>query len=273
VNFTAGDAKVYRLNVSLGNRADLPAATLREAASPSPTALTIPSRLEGELSKPGEVDRYPLNVKKGQRLTVRVEAQKLNFPVDAVLKITNPDGTLFKQVDDIRSPTYTDAEFSGAFPLEGTYGVEVSDRFHRGARGMGYHVVVEEPVADYRVSADKDMVALKPGGEAVKVVLKLERLNGHTGALTPEVAGLPAGVTAKAEPAAFPDKNGDVTLEFKAAADAMPWNGRFGVRIGGKDAVFVLNTGDTNRGDWLVNEHGDWWLTVLAKAAEAPAAK
>lgn len=77
------------------------------------------SVIDGVLHKGGEVDRFAIQLKKGETLVASVQANgTLGSPMDAVLQIASPTGFVVAQNDDNRG---TDSQIVYEVPSDGTY--------------------------------------------------------------------------------------------------------------------------------------------------------
>ncbi|KAA5541788.1 serine protease [Roseiconus nitratireducens] len=66
-------------------------------------ALTLPCTVAGRLAKRGDSDAFRVPLKQGDRLVVSATAhQVLRSPMDAVLQLTDPQGNVLAQSDDVR---------------------------------------------------------------------------------------------------------------------------------------------------------------------------
>jgi hypothetical protein len=295
VTFAGSGAMVYRLELTTGESAipiDRPEPTAKETGSKQ--VIAKPMRLAGVLSKPKEVDLYKWTAKKGDRVFVRVEGQRLQFPPDLVLKITRPDDVLYKEIDDVKP--YVDPELLVTAPLDGDYEFKVWDRARKGGPEFKYHLVLEEPAPDFNATANLDAYILK-AGETVDLTLKFVRLNGHKLPIKVEIDGLPDGVTF--EPVEAPEKSGNIVVKLAAKEDIAQANGPLTIRLvetepkpeppaeGEEKPAAAAESPEAEpeppfepqirvvpfsylleadaRGEFLVNENSSPWLTVLPK--------
>lgn len=289
VTFAGSGAMVYRLELTTGESAipvPRPEPTAKESGSEQTVA--APIRLAGVLSQPKEVDRYKWTAKKGDRVLVRVEAQRLQFAGDPVLRINRPDGVSPLEVDDVKP--YVDPERLFAAPLDGDYLFEVWDRVRRGGPEFRYHLVLEEPQPDFNATANADSYILK-AGETVDLTIKFARLNGHTLPIKVEIDGLPEGVSF--EPATAPEKAGNIVVKLAATEEAAAANGPITIKLVETEpelaeeekpaaaeapaepappfepqtrvVPFSYLLDATARGEYLINENADLWLTVIPK--------
>jgi hypothetical protein len=79
--------------------------------------------VNGKLEKSGDVDCYAVPLKKGQTLVAALDAhQSLRSPMDAVLQIASPDGTVLAQNNDYHG---LDPLIAFPAPADGTYVVRL----------------------------------------------------------------------------------------------------------------------------------------------------
>ncbi|MEQ1841436.1 MAG: PPC domain-containing protein [Verrucomicrobiales bacterium] len=257
VSFAGGKDKVYRLHLQAGPLAqpDLPKPDSLEGPGP----VKAPCRIQGTLSAPGERDRYRIEAEPGAKLRIRVEAASLHLPMDPVLRVYRPDGGLLREIDD--AGTLPDPVYDLTVPKDGFFDAEVRDRFRR--QGMIYQLVVGPVVPVFRVTATQDAVMV-PAGKSAELTLQLTREDGHSAPLELALADLPAGVTWKAE--AIPDKTGPFKLTLSAPETAAAFQGPFHITVGTQPVVRTWQT-EESRGDYLINETADFWITVTPAPA------
>ena len=173
-----------------------------------PAPLTPGRTLNGRLSRPGEVDRYPLPVAPGEAISLEVVAEGLGSWLDAVLTVRDSRGTMIAENDDAAglepgspssrsSSKTTDSRLT--FRPETAEGltVEVSDRYGRGGPEYSYRLSAGPTNPDFRVSvtleddeqASRGVVILRPGAES-QLRVQVNRIGG-TGPITLQVEGLP----------------------------------------------------------------------------------
>lgn len=109
----------------------------------------LPAMLNGQIM-PGEVDRIRLHARKGQKLTVRMQARKLiPYLADAVpgwfqatMSLHDPSGTEVAWSDDYRFDP--DPAFLYEVPADGVYELRVCDAIYRGRDDFVYRIAVGE---------------------------------------------------------------------------------------------------------------------------------
>jgi hypothetical protein len=197
--------------------------------------------LNGRIDRPGEVDRYRLEVRAGEPVRVAVVAAALGSWLDPVLTVRNDQGVVIAENDDAPSVEGESADSRLDLPA-GTAGkvvVEVTDRFGDGGPGFAYRLVVGPPSADFGVELrpqggpDAEEVGAGPSGafhlrpgEEIAVPFRV-RVEGRTGPITVRAGGLPTGVSAAPvtiRPAALGG-----SLRLRAAPDARRGRGEMQV--------------------------------------------
>lgn len=216
----AGSANRLKLQVG-----DLPERLEREPNDlvESPQFVDGAAVINGRFQKPNDVDLFRVTAKKGDRLVIRVESERLGFRADVVLRVLKPDGQLIRETDDVspsRDPTYTFAA-----PADGDYLLSLTERAGRGGPRFVYRLHVRPPQPDVRLTVKTAEFAVVPGA-TLTVPVRVTPLDGFASEIELVATDLPAGVTV-APVRHIPKKAGDVTLEFKAAADAQFTSGEF----------------------------------------------
>jgi hypothetical protein len=271
VSFAGDKDKIYRLRLQTG---PLPSALPKPDSIESTPQQPIkaPHRLQGTLAMPGERDRFRIEATAGSKLRVRVEARAIHLLTDPVLRVFKADGSLLREVDDFNNKPDPASDLT--VEAAGFFEVEVRDRF--GRAGLRYQLVVEPISPSFRADAAQDSVVIT-GGKTAELTLNLVREDGHKAPLELVFADLPDGVTAKAD--AIPAKTGTVKIKFTAEGTAAACQKAF--HIGLKETASaatprpVVRTWQTeeSRGDYLINDTPDFWMTVIAIPPPAPKAE
>jgi hypothetical protein len=267
IGFAGGKEKVYRLRLqSEPIQIPLPKPDSREATPPVP--IKAPHRLEGVLRAAGERDRFRVEAAAGSKLRVHVEARALGFPTDAVLRLFKADGALLREVDDATSKP--DPVIDVTVEAAGFFEAEVRDRF--GRPDMGYHLVIAPILPSFRATTTVDNLLLN-GTKTAELTVNLTRDDGHAAALELIAPDLPEGVSWKSE--TIPAKTGPFKVTFSAAATAKPFQGPIHLQLRETAASKPLSIARTwqneeSRGDYLINETADFWLTVIPPPPPPP---
>jgi hypothetical protein len=207
-----------------------------ENADGSPTPLPFGTTANGRIDRPGEVDRYAVKVKKGDRLGVRVRAAALGSALDSVLTLKDEKGDVVDERDDLVDSNVPQRQvFNNVVPSmaldaadsrleyeakqDGELTVEVADRYGDGGPEYAYRLEVGPPRPDFSITllldpntnANQRQVAVgrrqRPNTPGITGSLNLRpgstttinfvaNVDGKTGPITVRAEGLPPGVTA-----------------------------------------------------------------------------
>jgi len=218
----------------------------------SPQAITLPATMTGKISTPGQADAYRFSAKKGERWQFEVFAQRLHFPLDAVLKIYDATGKLLTEKDDA-SRTEQDPLLLQTIPADGDYTVVVADlNDHYGFRYV-YRLEASLVEPDYALTLAADAFEAKQG-ESAEVVVAIARANKFVGPIEVSAVDLPQGVACEAVVSKMGDDS-EKSVKLKLTSTGEPVAGRFTIR-GASDpkerfASFVLKGGRTGRDAWI----------------------
>jgi hypothetical protein len=159
--------------------------------------LTLPVTLSGKITRPDTADVFAFTAKKGEKLSFRIEARSLGFPLDPVLRLRDAAGKLLGSAQ--AQKLGTDPALNVTAPQDGPYRLEVRDLHEEGGPRHVYllHAGAEAPSYTLKVAADRfTMTAGKP----LDIPVTVERKGGDTSAIELVAEGLPAGVTASSVP-------------------------------------------------------------------------
>jgi hypothetical protein len=199
--------------------------------------MTIPAGVNGRISKPGEVDYYVFQAKKGERFTFEVVARRHQSALDPLLAIVNEKGARVIENDDMRPcrHTYADSLIEDwAAPADGRYFVEVRDLHLQGGPDFVYYLKGLASQPNFALELDTDKTLLTPGtGGAIYV--RIYRRAGFNGEVQLAIDGLLKGVTAQCGKILAGGIDGVIVLH--AAKDAP--QGIANVRISGKGSMTV----------------------------------
>lgn len=199
----------------------------------SPQMIPLPVTISGHIDPPGDLDAFEFTARKGMRLQIQAEAQRIGSPLDPVLTITDSAGKMIAELDD--SPKSADPEIAFSAPGDGKYRIIVSDRYRHGGWRYFYRLRVVPPEPDFSLSVAADRFTLVPG-KPLDIPVTIERTNGHTEPIVLAVHDLPAGVTAALvggdKPLAATVKSatirltaakGPVSKPFRISATSISW--------------------------------------------------
>ena len=160
---------------------------------PATSVVDPPVVLNGQIM-PGEVDRFRLRARKGQRLVIRAQARQLiPYLADAVpgwlqatMALYDPKGNEVAYADDYRFNP--DPVLFYKIPEDGVYGLEVRDAIYRGREDFVYRIAVGElpfitqmfplgghagsptlaTVTGWNLPAETLQLDTRPGGDAIR---------------------------------------------------------------------------------------------------------
>lgn len=191
-----------------------------------------PLTINGRIDRPGDRDVFRFHAAAGSKLALRVAAQQLGSPLDAVITVSDAGGKDLLTIDD-RQPTPREAplvraitapaiddpagEFTAA--VEGDYVLSIEDRFGNGGGEFGYRLELRPALADFELVVQPDAGSGAPAdgrrngrvqpnyagegsgslsldrGGAGSLFVRAFR-NGYVGPIELGVEGLPEGVRA-----------------------------------------------------------------------------
>ena len=178
-----------------------------EVIEPVTAPVTAPVTINGRLSKPGEVDRYQIQVTPGEALTLKIEARELETSkLMAVISVFDPKGVKLAQAGDEplaedvynvnQSRTVGDPEIALQVPPDAhTITVAVEDLARRGGPGYGYRLGVLKGGQDIRLLLNTAYINV-PAGGSIAVPVAVER-HGFDGDVQLRLSNPPRGLRAE----------------------------------------------------------------------------
>ncbi|HEV3344594.1 MAG TPA: hypothetical protein VG125_29730 [Pirellulales bacterium] len=241
---------------------DVPEASEAEPNDETPQAQSLawPVTMNGRVDRAGDRDVFRFHATAGSKLALRVAAQQLGSPLDAVVTITDGSGKELLTIDDrqpvprdppvvrvIESPAIDDPMGEFTAVVEGDYWLTIEDRYGGGGADYGYRLELAPAVADFELvvqptdagagraaqpqrqntpaqptyaGVGSGSLSLDRGGAGSLVVRAFR--NGYNGPIQLSVEGLPAGV--QASPATIAAGQNEATInltaDFAAASTA-----------------------------------------------------
>ncbi len=198
-----GQAYVYRLTVTTERVPEfhyplkVPADGLKDATTAGP--LTVPIALNGQVERPGIVNEWKLDLKKGTKYTFDLQARRFGSPLCARVRVLDATGKEVARKEGGEGSDPGDIVITPS--ADGTYTVSVTEAFRaRAGANFVFRLRVldgaEKVEPGFRISVQVDVFTLLRGGNT-PVPVRVERFGGYGGPVTLRAEGLPKGVTFK----------------------------------------------------------------------------
>jgi hypothetical protein len=178
-----------------------------------------PTVLNGRIDRPGDVDAWRFEARKGDAIDIEVHAASLGSPVDSVITLHDAAGKELMANDD-QERGQTDSKLALQAPEDGVYELRIKDQFpNRGGDDFGYRIWMRpsESEPDFELEIANELIHAPRAGDA-KLKVKAIRKPGMKGPITLEVTGLPDDVTVAGTMIA--DQKNETELVFRAAETA-----------------------------------------------------
>jgi len=171
------------------------AGTLEHEPNDNPdqaTTATVPGLLHGVLGKPGDRDRFRIELKQGRAYQLRAETRAIGSPADLELVLVDAKGTEVARADD---SGFDDALLSFTPKADGVYSLLVQEVVNWGGPEFVYAITVEPRPPRLGLASGVTRIAL-PQGTRQPLPLSLSR-TGVSGPVVISLIGGPKGVTLK----------------------------------------------------------------------------
>lgn len=191
VKTARGDSNLVPFNVSDGP--ETLEAEPNDAMAQS-QKVTIPAVVNGRIQSEGDVDRFHFRAEQDQKLVLDVAAGRFGSKLDALLVLTDTNGTVVAQNDDAAG---TDARIEFDAKKGAEYVVAVRDLTDRGGDRFGYRLGIRPPSAGAGPSFSARFLPDTPRVHrdgTVVVRCEVTRAGGFDGPVRLVWEDLPAGV-------------------------------------------------------------------------------
>ena len=183
---------------------------------------TPPIALNGVIEKPGDVDYFTFNAKKGQVFDINAWARRLRSPLDPVLHVAYKNGKYIAGADDSQGP---DSVLRFTAPEDGDFVVYIHDHLKKGSPTSFYRIEVtpvEARVTTNLVSEQSaigipNVTVAVPKGNRMATLVYASRVD-WAGDMKVNPEALPPGITVESD--VMPGSQPVVPVLFTAAADA-----------------------------------------------------
>ncbi len=134
-----GESNAYTVLV----RDELPTVAEKEDNGGFDTAqvLTRPCAVEGTIKSERDVDVFKFEGKKGDKITIEVQAARFGSPLDGFLTVYDADRKVLASADDVNGSA--DPVLTVALPKDGAYFVSLIDAHDLGGANFAYRLVVK----------------------------------------------------------------------------------------------------------------------------------
>jgi hypothetical protein len=191
------------------------------AAAVAPEPRAWPIAFHGAIGGRGDEDEYRILARAGDVIAVEAFADRLGSPLDPVLEVRDPSGTLVARNDD---DVTHDSRVEFRARDQGAYGIMIRDKRRGGGPGFVYRIEVEQPrtsltlflAGSVRKSQSGQVIAIPRGNRVIAYVAV--RRDGFEGPVRVETSPLPAGVSLDLPE--IPAATYLTPVVFEAAADA-----------------------------------------------------
>lgn len=222
--------------------------------------VTWPMVVNGQILQPGDRDTFRATLGAGAKLSLRIAAQQLGSPLDAVLTVYDAAGKELLSLDDppptprepplvrpLAAPQVDDPAGEFVAPTQGEYLICVEDRFGSGGPAYAYRLELSAGTPDFELVVQPGLttatregqpqqaggqvrqdfsgggtgsLSIDRGGTASLVVRAFR--GGYQGAIQLAVEGLPADVRAAAATIAAGQNEATIrlTADFEVASAA-----------------------------------------------------
>jgi hypothetical protein len=175
---------------------DLPEAQEFEPNDGRSQAMRVmpPVILNGRIERPGDVDSFRFQVKKGQKVVLEVLANRAETRLDPFLRLWDSDDNLVQENDDALD---RDSRIERTFDSDGEYVLQIRDLEERGGDSFVYRLRIAPPRPDFSLVTTPDKPVILAGG-TVALDVAVRRADGFDGDVAVSVDALPSGLTASA---------------------------------------------------------------------------
>ena len=161
----------------------------------------LPVIVNGRIDRPGDLDVFRFSGRAGARVVAEITARRLDSPLDSVLELTGPDGTLLAFNDDHEDPGsglnthHADSYILATLPADGTYCVHVADVARSGGEAYGYRLRITPPRPDFELRVVPSSVTLR-SKSVMGVSVHVIRRDGFSGPIKLGLKDPPEGFSA-----------------------------------------------------------------------------
>jgi hypothetical protein len=157
----------------------------------------VPIAINGKIGATRDADRFKFKSDKDQKLVCEVVAHRFGSPLDALLILTDANGSVLQQNDDAAA---ADARLEFDAKKDTEYMIVIRDLTGRGGEKFGYRLAVRPPSAaaeaGFTARFSPDAMRVHRGGQT-RVRCEVTRLAGFDGPVRFAFDELPSGLTSE----------------------------------------------------------------------------
>ncbi|PYI82856.1 MAG: hypothetical protein DME26_16305 [Verrucomicrobia bacterium] len=181
-------------------------------------SVTIPVVINGRMGEAKDIDRFKFKSDKDQKLVCEVVASAFGSKLDALLILTDTNGTVLAQNDDANG---ADARVEFDAKKDADYFVAIRDLTQRGGDRFGYRLSIRPPAgsaaASFVARFLPDTLRVHRDG-TTRLRCEVTRNGGFEGPVSFAFADLPSGVFA--DPVVLPNGPSSGIMILSASKDA-----------------------------------------------------
>ena len=153
----------------------------------------VPSIINGQIEKPGDVDIFKISARSGEEIVAEVKARALGSPLDSFLQIIDFDGRILKQNDDFIEKDkflhisetglithHSDSYLKAKIPKDGIYYLKIRDIQNNGGKDYPYKLRISNPMPDYTLLSTKSTLNII-SGTTIPLKIYVVRKDGFNG--------------------------------------------------------------------------------------------
>ena len=167
--------------------------------------IKLPIIINGQISKPGDVDVFKFQGQAGDKIAAEVDARKLNSPLDSILRLTDESGKVLQFNDDyVDNDNYLYKDMTGLIthnadsyllaelPQNGTYYLHLADVQNHGSDAHSYRLRVGPQQSDFALRATPSSLSMRSGA-AIPIDIHVLRKDGFVGEIEVYLEDAPEG--------------------------------------------------------------------------------
>ncbi len=232
--------------------------------------IKFPVTVSARIDKPGDMDCYAFEARKGGKYRFDIDSFKDGFLLDSQLSLADDSGKELLSNDDFDKKR--DPLLNWAAPADGRYIIRVRSLLNKGGMEFFYRLHLTRPQPSFNATVPNPQFDLN-AGTTNEVKVAVNYLDGYKGKLTITAENLPKGIVASS---VAQEKKGTAVLKIVANQDAPPFSGPLSLLIGPageesnrKKITCALTSSGVNNGvpqgfpDYVIPETSHLWITVL----------